>query len=155
MAPLVPFLDLNSAFSELAPLVTPRVESVLARGQYILGPECTAFEQEFATFVGAADCVGVGNGLDAGGSCRARTSELRQRIGSRSPGSDGSVSPGRWIGVRSGVSRPATNQVAVSSASAIATLSASQPRRTFQGCSLPADKGLSRVLDPMREHVLG
>ena len=33
---------------------------------------------------------------------RARTSELRQRIGSRSPGSEGSVRPGRWIGVVSG-----------------------------------------------------
>ena len=38
-------------------------------------------------------------------ACSASTSELRQRIGSRSPGSEGSVSPGRWIGVRSGVSR--------------------------------------------------
>jgi Mg-chelatase subunit ChlD len=66
-------------------------------------------------------------------ACRARTNELRQRIGSRSTGSDGSVSPGRWIGVRSGVSRPATTQTAPSSASAIATLSASQPRKTAHG----------------------
>ena len=76
--------------------------------------------------------------------CRASTSELRQRIGSRSPGSAGSVSPGRWIGVRSGVSRPETNQVAASSASAIATLSPSQPRRTCHGRSLQASK-VSRV----------
>lgn len=65
MAPLVPFLDLKSAFNEIAPQVTRRVEAVLAEGQYILGPECAAFEQEFATFVGVSDCVGVGNGLDA------------------------------------------------------------------------------------------
>ncbi len=76
--------------------------------------------------------------------CSASTSELRQRIGSRSLGSDGSVNPGRWIGVRSGVSRPATNQVATSKARAIATLSASQPRRTAQGWSLQASN-VSRV----------
>ena len=50
--------------------------------------------------------------------CRARTSELRQRIGSRSPGSEGSVRPGRWIGVMSGVAgRPRPNPPAASARS--------------------------------------
>ena len=73
-------------------------------------------------------------------ACSARTSELRQRIGSRSPGVGGSVRPGRWIGVMSGVSRPETNQTAASRVSAIATLSASQPPRTDQGRSFQSSK---------------
>jgi dTDP-4-amino-4,6-dideoxygalactose transaminase len=35
------------------------------RGWYILGPEVEAFEREFAAYLGAADCIAVGNGTDA------------------------------------------------------------------------------------------
>jgi len=38
---------------------------VVASGRYILGEEVTAFEQEFASWVGGAHGVGVGNGTDA------------------------------------------------------------------------------------------
>ena len=41
MASRVPFFDMTSAFEEIAPLVTSRIEAVLAQGRYILGPECT------------------------------------------------------------------------------------------------------------------
>jgi len=37
----------------------------MASGQWILGAEVEAFEQEFAAYCGARHCVGVGNGLDA------------------------------------------------------------------------------------------
>lgn len=37
----------------------------MASGQWILGTEVEAFEQEFAAYCGARHCVGVGNGLDA------------------------------------------------------------------------------------------
>ena len=33
--------------------------------RYVLGPEVAAFEQEFAAWCGALDCVGVANGTDA------------------------------------------------------------------------------------------
>ena len=65
MASRVPFFDMTSAFEEIAPVVSSRIQAVLAQGRYILGPECTAFEQEFADFIGVSGCVGVGNGLDA------------------------------------------------------------------------------------------
>ena len=65
MPPRVPFFDMSAAFEEVGPQVTSRMEAVLAGGRYILGPECDAFEREFADFVGVAGCVGVGNGLDA------------------------------------------------------------------------------------------
>ena len=34
-------------------------------GWYILGGEVESFEREFAGYVGAKHCVGVGNGLEA------------------------------------------------------------------------------------------
>jgi dTDP-4-amino-4,6-dideoxygalactose transaminase len=37
----------------------------MTRGQWILGPEVEAFEQEFAAYCGARHCIGVGNGMDA------------------------------------------------------------------------------------------
>jgi len=38
---------------------------VVAGERFILGPEVAAFEEEFAAYVGARHCVGVGNGTDA------------------------------------------------------------------------------------------
>jgi dTDP-4-amino-4,6-dideoxygalactose transaminase len=38
---------------------------VIARGWFVLGPEVSAFEQEFAAASGAAHAVGVGTGTDA------------------------------------------------------------------------------------------
>lgn len=38
---------------------------VIASGWYVLGQEVQAFEQDFAAYVGAKHCIGVGNGLDA------------------------------------------------------------------------------------------
>jgi len=43
----------------------PAVERVIARGQYLLGPECAAFETTFAEYCGVPYCVGVANGTDA------------------------------------------------------------------------------------------
>ena len=38
---------------------------VLRSGWYVLGEEVSAFEQEFAKYIGAKHCVGLANGLDA------------------------------------------------------------------------------------------
>jgi dTDP-4-amino-4,6-dideoxygalactose transaminase len=38
---------------------------VIRSGWYILGQEVSAFEEEFAHFVGSKHCIGVANGLDA------------------------------------------------------------------------------------------
>jgi dTDP-3-amino-3,4,6-trideoxy-alpha-D-glucose transaminase len=38
---------------------------VATGGTYVLGPELEAFETEFASYVGAPHCVGVGSGFDA------------------------------------------------------------------------------------------
>ena len=38
---------------------------VLRSGWYVLGKEVEAFEQEFASYIGAKYCVGLASGLDA------------------------------------------------------------------------------------------
>ena len=54
--------------SSLAPYqdaIAEKLREVTESGRYILGPEVKAFEDEFAAWLGAAHCVGVGNGTDA------------------------------------------------------------------------------------------
>jgi dTDP-4-amino-4,6-dideoxygalactose transaminase len=45
--------------------VRAAIARVLESGRYILGPEVTAFENEFAAWLGATECVTVANGTDA------------------------------------------------------------------------------------------
>jgi dTDP-4-amino-4,6-dideoxygalactose transaminase len=61
----IPFLDVAAANAEAAVEIGEAVARVIARGRFILGREVEAFESEWARYVGAAGCVGVGNGLDA------------------------------------------------------------------------------------------
>lgn len=61
----VPFLDLTAAYEELSGELDKRVRRVMTRGWYVLGEEVSGFEEEFARYVGAKHCVGVGSGLDA------------------------------------------------------------------------------------------
>jgi dTDP-4-amino-4,6-dideoxygalactose transaminase len=52
----------------LAPLrrrMREAIDEVLERGQFILGPEVAAFEQELAAYLGAGHAVGVANGTEA------------------------------------------------------------------------------------------
>lgn len=59
----VPFLDVQAGYLELKDDLDAALGRVAASGRYILGPEVEAFEAEFAAYVGAAHCVGVGSGL--------------------------------------------------------------------------------------------
>lgn len=61
----VPFLDLRAAYQELKDELDSAIARALDSGWYILGEEVEGFEQEFASYCGAAKCVGVANGLDA------------------------------------------------------------------------------------------
>jgi dTDP-4-amino-4,6-dideoxygalactose transaminase len=58
-------LDLAAERASLGPALEEAVLRVLASGQYVLGPEVKAFEEEFAAYQGAKHCVGVGSGTDA------------------------------------------------------------------------------------------
>lgn len=61
----VPFLALAPAHAELADAIEAAALRVLASGWYVGGPENERFEANFAAYCGAAQAVGVANGLDA------------------------------------------------------------------------------------------
>ncbi len=63
MSSRVPFLNLRLA--EDAPAVQAGIQRVIERGWFVLGPELSAFEEEFAAASGAKFSVGVGTGTDA------------------------------------------------------------------------------------------
>jgi dTDP-4-amino-4,6-dideoxygalactose transaminase len=61
----IPFLDVPAAYAELQDELDDAAKRVMASGQFILGPEVTAFEEEFAAYCDARHSIGVGSGLDA------------------------------------------------------------------------------------------
>ncbi len=58
-------LRLDRARDRIAPQVKERWRRVVDNTAFVLGPEVREFEEGFARFLGAAGCVGVGNGTDA------------------------------------------------------------------------------------------
>jgi dTDP-4-amino-4,6-dideoxygalactose transaminase len=61
----VPILDLRGQHRALRTELLAAVEAVLANGQFILGPNVAAFEEEFADYLGAGHAIGLNSGTDA------------------------------------------------------------------------------------------
>lgn len=61
----VAFLDLAAINARYSSEFESAFRRVLSRGQWILGPEVEAFEEEFAAYCGCARAVGVANGMEA------------------------------------------------------------------------------------------
>ncbi len=61
----IPLLDLAPVYRELHCDLDAAYHRVMDSGQFLLGRELAAFEEEYARSVGAAHCVGVANGLEA------------------------------------------------------------------------------------------
>lgn len=61
----IPLVNLKRQHESLRQEICSAIESVIERGDFILGRETTAFEEEFAQYCGVRHCIGVGNGLDA------------------------------------------------------------------------------------------
>ena len=61
----IPFLDVPAAYAELREELDSAVGGVMTSGQFVLGPEVTAFEDEFAAYCESRHAIGVGSGLDA------------------------------------------------------------------------------------------
>ncbi len=57
--------DLHRSLAGIEAEMTAAIQRVISSGQLILGPEGRSFEQEFASYVGAAAAVGVASGTDA------------------------------------------------------------------------------------------
>jgi len=57
--------DTETPLLALREQIVERLNEVVERGVYILGPEVKAFEREFADYIGVKHTIGVGNGTDA------------------------------------------------------------------------------------------
>jgi len=62
---MIPFFDPRPGYRALKSEIDAAIQRVLLSGRLILGPECAAFEDEFAKFVGSQHAVGVGSGTEA------------------------------------------------------------------------------------------
>ena len=61
----VPLFDTTTPLAPLRGEIDAAIGGVIDDGRFILGPNVTAFEQEFAGYCGAAHAIGVANGTDA------------------------------------------------------------------------------------------
>jgi dTDP-4-amino-4,6-dideoxygalactose transaminase len=61
----VPLFDTNTPLAPLRADLNAKAAEVLDAGRYILGPEVSAFEEEFAAHLASPHAVGVANGTDA------------------------------------------------------------------------------------------
>lgn len=61
----VPFVDLKTQFAELQDEILSATTQVMENTAFILGPDVSEFEAEFAGFCGTTECVGVASGCDA------------------------------------------------------------------------------------------
>lgn len=65
MPDTIPQASPGSAYAERVAEIDEVIRRVLGSGTYVLGPEVTAFEEEFAAYLGVRYGVGVANGTDA------------------------------------------------------------------------------------------
>ncbi len=61
----VPFVDLKAQYASIKSEVGPAMNEVLEACSFIMGPQVTRFEEEFARYTGTRYCVGVESGTAA------------------------------------------------------------------------------------------
>ena len=61
----VPYLDLKAQYQSIKPEIDAAIARVLDSCQFVLGSEVAGFEQEFATYCGAAECIALNSGTSA------------------------------------------------------------------------------------------
>jgi dTDP-4-amino-4,6-dideoxygalactose transaminase len=61
----IPLVDVKAQYAPLIPELERRFRDVLESSEFIRGPNYWAFQEEAASYLGAAKAVGVGNGTDA------------------------------------------------------------------------------------------
>lgn len=62
---IIPVLDLAPEIEELWDELNAAFQRVMRSGQFIMGPEVTAFENEVAAYLGVEHAIGVNSGTDA------------------------------------------------------------------------------------------
>ncbi len=61
----IPFVDLNSQYEEIKPEIDAAIARVIESSKFIGGEDVAKFEEEFASYIGSAYCIGVNSGTDA------------------------------------------------------------------------------------------
>lgn len=61
----IPFVDLKAQYLSMKEEIDGAIQNVIKDTAFIGGDYLKTFEQDFASFVGAKHCIGVGNGTDA------------------------------------------------------------------------------------------
>lgn len=61
----VPYLDLKAQYHSIKPEIDAAISRVLESCQFVLGPEVAGFEQEFAAYCGATECIAMNSGTSA------------------------------------------------------------------------------------------
>jgi dTDP-4-amino-4,6-dideoxygalactose transaminase len=62
---MIPFVDLKAQYHSIKPEIDAAIAGVLESSQFVLGPEVTAFEAEFAAYGGVKHAIGVNSGTSA------------------------------------------------------------------------------------------
>jgi dTDP-4-amino-4,6-dideoxygalactose transaminase len=62
---VIPLIDLRAQYRTIKPEIDAAVATVLESGQYVLGPELAAFEEEFAAYCTTRYAAGVNSGTSA------------------------------------------------------------------------------------------
>jgi dTDP-4-amino-4,6-dideoxygalactose transaminase len=61
----IPLVDLKAQYSSIKQEINEATQRLIEGGQFILGPEVKAFENEIAAFLGTKYAIGVASGTDA------------------------------------------------------------------------------------------
>jgi dTDP-4-amino-4,6-dideoxygalactose transaminase len=61
----VPYLDLKAQYHGIKPEIDAAIARVLESSQFILGAEVARFEQDFAAYCGATECIALNSGTSA------------------------------------------------------------------------------------------
>jgi len=61
----IPFVDLKAQYQAIRAEIDPAIAEIISNTAFIGGRAVTAFEQEFAAYIGAPHCVAVANGTEA------------------------------------------------------------------------------------------
>ncbi|OWY39055.1 aminotransferase DegT [Xenophilus sp. AP218F] len=61
----IQFIDLKAQYQHLKADIDARIHAVLDHGQYIMGPEVRAFEEQLEAYCGARHAIGVSDGTKA------------------------------------------------------------------------------------------
>jgi dTDP-4-amino-4,6-dideoxygalactose transaminase len=62
---MIKFLDIRKISESFEPDLSEAIQRVVCSGWYLLGKEVSAFDREYAEYIGVRHCIGVANGLDA------------------------------------------------------------------------------------------